>query len=382
MQHFLSTLSQQAGRQLSASEAKRSAMICWVSGPLFSLFGVWALISHFVIVDEALFNHTIMLPASAYAFTCAALWLALGLVGLRLDKTSTTSPLYTTITLWAYTITSVTACYLIGTLNVVTGLIMMGAPMIGLMLFSLRQVLIIFIAGLGIVLTLSLLSALQIIPYAPILNPQQSASAHLSLYWTLCLILAAGFYVIYQTIIMNAMVNAWRSREESIRSLSETDALTGVANRRHILSILEQLLARKGNSEQMLSVLMVDIDHFKRINDEHGHIIGDRALHATAHALRDCLRNDEIIGRYGGEEFLVLLPDTNSTTAQNIAERCRQAINTLVIDANGAALPLSTSIGLCTRVYGDIRNSDHIIHLADEAMYAAKRAGRNRVIAA
>jgi diguanylate cyclase (GGDEF)-like protein len=259
---------------------------------------------------------------------------------------------------------------------------MMGAPMIGLMLFSLRQVLMIFIASLGVVLILSIFSALQIIPYAPILNSQHSASAHLSLYWTLCLTLAAGFYVIYQTIIMNAMVNAWRSREESIRSLSETDALTGVANRRHILSILEQLLTRKGNSEQTLSVLMVDIDHFKRINDEYGHLIGDRALHATAHALRDCLRNDEIIGRYGGEEFLVLLPNTSSIAAQNIAERCLQAINTLVIDANGAALPLSTSIGLCTRVYSDIRNSDHIIHLADEAMYAAKRAGRNQIVAA
>jgi diguanylate cyclase (GGDEF)-like protein len=382
MQRFLSKLSDQTGRQLNASEARRSAMVCWVAAPVFGLLGLWALVSHFVIKDQQLFNHAMMLPTAAYSFGCVALLLALGKYGLWLDQRQQKSPVYTNITLWVYATTSITACYLIGTLNVVTGLVMMGAPMLGLILFSIRQVLLIFVAGLALMLALSLLSALQVIPYAPILNQQQAASAHLNLYWTLCLMLAAGFYVAYQTVITNAMVKAWHSREEDIRTLSQTDALTGVANRRHSLGTLDLILSNSGKGNFPLSVLMVDIDNFKQINDDHGHLVGDRALHAAAHALRDCLRQEEIIGRYGGEEFLILLPGAQSHHAMEIAERCRRAIGTLVIDAKGVALPLSGSVGVSSRVRSEINDSDHIIHLADEAMYQAKRAGRNRVMSA
>ena len=382
MQRFLSKLSDQTGRQLNASEARRSAVVCWVAAPVFGLLGIWALASHFLIEDQRLFNHAMMLPTAAYSFGCVALWLALGRYGLWLDQRKQTSPVYTTVTLWVYAVTSVAACYLIGTLNVVTGLVMMGAPMLGLILFSIRQVLLIFIAGLAMMLTLSLLSALKMIPYAPILSQQQAASAHLNLYWTLCLMLAGGFYVIYQTIIMSAMVKAWHSREEDIRALSQTDALTGGANRRHILEELDLILASSRLGNIPLSVLMVDIDHFKQINDDHGHLVGDRALHAAAEALRDCLRQGEMIGRYGGEEFLILLPGAQSHHAMEIAERCRRAIGALVIDAKGVSLPLSASVGVSSRLRDEIGNSDYIIHLADNAMYEAKRAGRNRVVAA
>jgi diguanylate cyclase (GGDEF)-like protein len=131
-----------------------------------------------------------------------------------------------------------------------------------------------------------------------------------------------------------------------------------------------------------VAVLMVDIDHFKRINDEHGHLVGDRALAASAAVLRDCLRQGDMIGRYGGEEFLIVLPGTRIAHALDIAERCRQAIGALVIDANGTSLPLTASVGLACRNRGDIQNSDHVIHIADEAMYEAKKTGRNRVVAA
>jgi diguanylate cyclase (GGDEF)-like protein len=382
MQGFLNRLTDQAGRQLNASEARRSAMVCWIAAPVFGLLGIWALASHFLITDQLLFNHAMMLPAAAYAFGCVLLWLTLGVYGLRLDRRQQSSPRYTAMTLWTYAITSVAACYLIGTLNVVTGLVMMGAPMLGLILFSIRKVLLIFIAGLAMMLTLSLLSALQVIPYAPILHQQQTNSAHLNLYWTLCLMLAGGFYVIYQTVIMSAMVKAWHNREGDIRALSQTDQLTGVANRRHILEALDLILSNGRNRNKSLSVLMVDIDHFKRINDDHGHLAGDRALHAAAGALRDCLRQNEMIGRYGGEEFLILLPGAQSQHAMEIAERCRRAIGALVIDARGVALPLSASIGAASRSISEIPDSDYIIHLADEAMYEAKRAGRNQVVAA
>ncbi len=382
MQTFISELTERIGRQLNASEARRSAMVCWIVAPVFALLGLWALGSHYLLPDQNVFRQEMMLPVAGYSLACIALWLGLGLWGLRLDQRQTSSPGYTAVTLWAYALTSVSACYLIGTLNVVTGLVMMGAPMLGLILFSIRQVLLVFVAGLLMMLALSLLSALQMIPYAPILRPEQAASAHLSLYWTLCLMLAGGFYVIYQTIIMSAMVRAWHSREQDIRTLSQTDALTGVANRRHILELLDEVLESGRSADNPVAVLMVDIDHFKRINDDHGHLIGDRALTAAAEALRDCLRQGDMIGRYGGEEFLILLPGTLVIHAMDIAERCRQAIGALVIDANGTSLPLTASVGLACRTRSDINNGDHVIHLADEAMYEAKKTGRNRVVAA
>ncbi|MCK5874825.1 MAG: GGDEF domain-containing protein [Alcanivoracaceae bacterium] len=382
MQTFISELTARIGRQLNASEARRSAMVCWIVAPVFALLGMWALASHFLAPQQDVFRQEMMLPVAGYAFACITLWLGLGLWGLRLDQRQTHSPGYTAVTLWAYALTSVSACYLIGTLNVVTGLVMMGAPMLGLILFTIRQVLVVFVAGLLMMLTLSLLSALQMIPYAPILKPEQAASAHLSLYWTLCLMLAGGFYVIYQTIIMSAMVRAWHSREHDIRTLSQTDALTGVANRRHILELLDEVLDSNRGADNPVAVLMVDIDHFKRINDDHGHLVGDRALTAAAAALRDCLRQGDMIGRYGGEEFLIVLPGTRIAHALDIAERCRQAIGALAIDTNGSSLPLTASVGLACRSRSDIENSDHVIHLADEAMYEAKKNGRNRVVAA
>lgn len=382
MQTFISELTARIGRQLNASEARRSAMVCWIVAPVFALLGLWALASHFLAPEQDVFRQEMMLPVAGYAFACITLWLLLGFWGLLLDQRQSSSPGYTAVTLWTYALTSVSACYLIGTLNVVTGLVMMGAPMLGLILFSIRQVLLVFVAGLLMMLTLSLLSALQVIPYAPILKPEQAASAHLSLYWTLCLMLAGGFYVIYQTVIMSAMVRAWHSREQDIRTLSQTDALTSVANRRHILELLDEVLDSNRSMDNPVAVLMVDIDHFKRINDDHGHLVGDRALAASAAALRDCLRQGDMIGRYGGEEFLIVLPGTRVAHALDIAERCRQAIGALVIDANGILLPLTASVGLACRTRGDIQNSDHVIHLADEAMYEAKKTGRNRVVAA
>jgi diguanylate cyclase (GGDEF)-like protein len=377
----LATLAQRIGQQLNTSEVRRSAMVCWIVLPVFVLLGVWALISHRFAGDQIVLNHAMMLPLAGYAFASVIFWLTLGGYGLHLDRQGRDSHLYTLITLWAYGFSSVSACYLIGTLNVVTGLVMMGAPMLGLILFTMRQVLTVFIVGLLSMLTLSLLSALGHIPYAPILSPTQAANAHQSLYWAICLMVAGGGYVIYQTIIMSAMVNAWRSREQDVRELSCTDALTGVANRRHILENLDNILISQRSQDLPVSVLMVDIDYFKRINDDHGHLAGDQALVATATALRDCLRQGDMIGRYGGEEFLIILPGARKTNAEEIAERCRRAISTLVINAKGVGLPLTASVGLACRNRGEIRDSDHIIHLADEAMYEAKKAGRNRGVA-
>lgn len=163
-----------------------------------------------------------------------------------------------------------------------------------------------------------------------------------------------------------------RQRERADRFAS-TDTLTRVANRRAGLQVLTQEMARARRTGQPLTVLLCDLDHFKQLNDRHGHLQGDRALRATATVLTQTLRSTDTVCRYGGEEFLVVLPDTEATEAAVLSARLFTAV-----EAHGATLglPLTISIG-CTELQpGD--SPDHLLHRADLALYASKDKGRNR----
>ena len=156
-----------------------------------------------------------------------------------------------------------------------------------------------------------------------------------------------------------------------------TDPLTGLYNQRYMMRHLRGLLDAGPPSE--LAVLMVDVDHFKTVNDEHGHAEGDRALKAVAETLRGNTRVFDSIARYGGEEFVVVMPGTNPADAMRAAERLREAVELLPFaSGNGSRHRLTVSIGVaCTG--GGPRPPEVLLQAADEALYAAKRQGRNRV---
>jgi len=166
-----------------------------------------------------------------------------------------------------------------------------------------------------------------------------------------------------------------------LRRTAEHDALTGSMNRRS----LDQVLAREFTHARLaampLTVLFIDIDWFKRINDEHGHACGDRCLRDIATALRAELRPNDALGRYGGEEFLVALPGHDAAASRIIAERLRQAVERCNIAWQGKSLALTISIGLASRRKDD-DNVAEMLERADKALYAAKREGRNRVCVA
>ena len=165
-----------------------------------------------------------------------------------------------------------------------------------------------------------------------------------------------------------------------MRKTAELDALTGSLNRR----ALDQALAREfgpAARHAPLSVLFIDIDWFKRVNDEHGHACGDHCLRSVAGALRAELRPGDAFGRYGGEEFLVLLPGHDAASSRVIAERLRQAVEGCVIEWNGTRVMLTISIGMAARRDGD-GDGPALLERADKALYAAKREGRNRVCVA
>lgn len=186
---------------------------------------------------------------------------------------------------------------------------------------------------------------------------------------------ALGILVV---LLVLAIAGAWRAQRRL--ALAErraaTDVLTGLPNRRHADETLERLLASARRKGRSVTVMLFDLDHFKAINDRFGHAAGDDALRATAQATRELLRGGDYVARFGGEEFLALLPETGRADASVVAESLRSRIQAL--DVPGLENGVTASFGVA--VYPDHGiGADELIKAADVALYRAKQAGRNRV---
>ena len=200
------------------------------------------------------------------------------------------------------------------------------------------------------------------------LDAQEKEQEASRLYLILAAVVAASLALVACTL--------WRSRRR-FRTQAQTDSLTGIANRRHFLDRAQQVAKRNRNSPQTASVFVLDIDHFKLINDAYGHQAGDAAIRHVATHASACLRPGDVFGRIGGEEFAALLPATESSDAWKLAERIRQAIEQTPLSHHGDQIQITVSIGLTS---GSL-NSDNIeglIQRADKYMYRAKSEGRNR----
>ncbi len=165
---------------------------------------------------------------------------------------------------------------------------------------------------------------------------------------------------------------------QEIERLAMTDSLTELFTRRHILERFEEELSRAKVREIPLSFLMVDVDHFKRFNDRHGHLTGDQILRGIAQTLRDSIREIDIVGRFGGEEFCVVLPDTNRDGAAYVAERIRSGVEKKRIRAYDMLVQATVSIGIAT-FPEDGQQSSELLDKADWALYRAKKSGRNQI---
>jgi diguanylate cyclase (GGDEF)-like protein len=164
-----------------------------------------------------------------------------------------------------------------------------------------------------------------------------------------------------------------------IHQLSIEDSLTKLANRRHIEHLIESELEVSRREHKTFSIVMLDVDHFKSINDKYGHAAGDAALQLCASVIRGAVRGSDHIGRIGGEEFVALLPDTDEKGALLTAERMRSYLERETLLWDGNQISITASFGVVT--YGSMTTtSSDLFKLADSAMYQAKSQGRNRVI--
>ncbi len=168
-----------------------------------------------------------------------------------------------------------------------------------------------------------------------------------------------------------------RNMLEEMCRLARTDSLTGLWNRGYFLHLAARETARSLRNNGCMSLLILDVDYFKGVNDTHGHDVGDKALIGLSERLRASVREIDVVGRYGGEEFVVLLPDAAMDDACAVAERIRRELGATPIDCGPVSLDLTASIGVTSLKAGD--DLDGLLKFADIALYAAKKKGRDRV---
>lgn len=213
-------------------------------------------------------------------------------------------------------------------------------------------------------------------------------------WWLAHLIFAAGFFMLSYGVVQafhttrafstvydqEEMMRRLEHANNELARLAARDPLTGAANRRHFLGRVDEELARAERHDAPLSLLMLDLDRFKLINDHHGHQAGDAVLIAVVERIQDVLRLPDMIGRLGGEEFVVLLPGSTATQAAGVAERIRLAISQTPIATSAGPLGVSASIGVAE--FGpDGGSIENVLKAADARLYLAKSGGRNRVVA-
>jgi diguanylate cyclase (GGDEF)-like protein len=179
-----------------------------------------------------------------------------------------------------------------------------------------------------------------------------------------------GFLLLYNEIL-----------QQELRLLARIDPLTGVSNRLAIDEATTMMLAHSARYRQSLAVLMLDADHFKSVNDRFGHNGGDKVLRSLVFSIRATLRDSDLIGRVGGEEFVVLSPGADMASAMLLAERVRSTVEHTPLVIDGQSLTLTVSVGVAVAALNE-SDGTVLLQRADAALYEAKRAGRNRVEAA
>ncbi len=200
----------------------------------------------------------------------------------------------------------------------------------------------------------------------------QGAQAH---YLTVNLL--ATVFIAFGLIVMTQ-----DNLRRDLERLASYDALTGVLTRRVILDLLDKSIAKVSRTGRPLALMMIDLDHFKRVNDNYGHRVGDRVLSKIIDAVESALRKDTYIGRYGGEEFLIVMPDTSYEQLLEVSERIRQIAAKTIIHHQRSTIQCTISIGAVIIDASNVDSLSDPVTLADNALYQAKQQGRNQVVVA
>ena len=178
--------------------------------------------------------------------------------------------------------------------------------------------------------------------------------------------------------LLRAEIEERKRVEKQLHQLATTDPLTGALNRRHFFNLTEQEFDRSQRYDRQISIILIDVDHFKETNDKYGHIAGDQMLQTVAERFLKNLRQMDVFGRYGGDEFVILLPETDLEQAKFAAERLHEVVTESSVDTSRGSIPLCLSMGVASLTNSD--DMEKLLIKADQALYTAKEAGRNQII--
>jgi diguanylate cyclase (GGDEF)-like protein len=281
--------------------------------------------------------------------------------------------------IYSYVFINCVILFFIGPYSLATGIALAGAPLIGLIIFDKRLIYSSLSIGLIVLIVSTVLFQHNALPYAPIRTNQ--ITQYQDPLWLFTVMSFVFAHLALLVFIASVSISRWRIREAEATFLSTTDPLTGIPNRRHLMTQFKKEYARALRSKQPISIFLVDLDFFKQVNDEHGHLLGDEALKSAASILKESLREVDLVGRYGGEEFLAILPNTDVESAHMVAERFRENLANHVIPLGPSQnLTITASIGLNCQIPSNTDALDHFLAEADKALYRAKSKGRNKVI--
>ena len=318
-------------------------------------------------------------PMLAFVWFQAAGHISIILSGLALRRRSSRNAWFVHLTIQFWFACYFLDIYAIGPYTSPFAMLILVFPVLGFLVFTIRQV----YTGLATFAVLLVMSTfadrLGLIPYAPLMATPPFFEGRPYTSWILSvgalpMVASALILVIFAHIIVQ-----WRAREQELRELSKTDYLTGVRNRRSFMEHAEREFARAERHGNELAIVMVDVDHFKRVNDTYGHAIGDEVIKLVAKILVDEMRTYDVVARYGGEEFSILLSETTQEQARIMAERCRQRIERTGLVVNRTSVKVTASLGIASHSSKNLTGVEQLLDLADKALYEAKSGGRNRV---
>lgn len=369
----------QRGNPIDWPHTEKTLLGIGLNMSLFALFFVIATISMLSPGLRSASNPVAVTFTWYFSLGCMLMWGVLFAFVQRVRRRDPEAMGPAIITVYLFGAPLMVMAVLNGIHSIVTGILLASAPIFGLILFNNRHV---YVASalnwLGIIL-IGIGVNLGWLPDAP-LYLKTHASLTDSQLWLLIQVLIGFPSAFLMFLIVIALLHGLRKREQKILELSRRDGLTGVWNRRYLMERLEHELAVARRSQRPLSLILLDLDHFKHINDRYGHATGDRVLIEAARSLQACIRDIDHLGRYGGEEFVILLPFCENDMAVAIAERCRRHLESLAIRHEEEVIPVTSSFGVTTLPVGATCTGEALTHSADLGLYRAKAEGRNRVV--
>lgn len=348
-----------------------------VSG-LLVFFHLFFLLSLFPNLHQPVLNAQAIPWAIGLLISYILLASLLYCISFFISVTPFTNRYFPIICLGLYSSTLMSIGAFTGMMTVITGVFTLGSILTGLLIFERHSIFWGSIPCLIVFYGISFLNLLGILPYAAIFQPYAMVpqqSQNIMIVTNLIISTIVGVVMVR---VFYAFLNRWKAREQTQRTLMSLDPLTQILNRRGLSDHYEEMRKLAEAQQFHLCIALLDIDYFKKVNDQYGHDAGDQVLKSITQILKNNLREYDHIGRYGGEEFMIIFANTPAEIVLSILERCRQSIEAYELIYRGNIIRFTGSFGLsCSQRHG--YNQEVLLQTADQALYRAKHLGRNRI---